>query len=217
MFRIFSYGAGDAYAEKSAETMTFVDACEKAATCSCNPGPVLATFVNFIRQEPIMTSRRTGASGGCTAAGLAAAVLALSWLSVANVRTQDTIVDPKRLEFTQDGGAIGFVLYAKPVQGRTIRVDLGPLLQDPKGNVTAAFPRLSPGTYAVTLAAYNHFGESEQSNVAPFRVVITERASRDPSPTAIGKRGGVTATTPGTGDGLGKRLWRLLIGDDSDP
>jgi hypothetical protein len=133
--------------------------------------------------------------------------------------------------FQHDGKNVsGFALYLEPADGSPIRIDLGMLKPDAKGLISAMLPKLPPGSYRAEVAAYNGLGESPRVPAGPPSFAVTAPASAssdanhathapqpvaDPTPGKTeDKKTGDTGSKKG---GVGKRFWKVLVGDDDKP
>ena len=148
------------------------------------------------------------------------------------------IEDPKRITFEHDGKDVsGFVLYLSPENGTPLRVDLGALKPDGKGIVSAQIPPLPAGHYRVEIAAYNVGGESPRVPANPPEFSVTKSMATAPATMSEHSMTGGSERTEGSQasgppptdakpaersksdnsgkkPGAGKRLWRLIVGDD---
>jgi hypothetical protein len=134
-------------------------------------------------------------------------------LSVVLGVAQSTEEKRPDLVFEHDGHDVrGFVLYARPEQGQEIRVDLGPVSGDSAGRRSVALPNLPPGTYTLSVAAYNAAGESARAAAAPGRISVAVEDGGD-SPRTVSTDTGGGAVQPGGSRGIFGRIWRVVVGD----
>lgn len=149
-----------------------------------------------------------------------------------SARNGSTVSNPSRIVFQHDGKDVsGFALYLEPESGSPIRIDLGMLKPDGKGLISATLPKLPSGSYRAGIAAYNGSGESPRVPAAPPSFVITASAAArsQPNPTtevqhapvadpASEKTEDTKAEDSGSKKGgVGKRFWKVLVGDDDKP
>jgi hypothetical protein len=143
-----------------------------------------------------------------------------------------TVSNPSRIVFQHDGKNVGgFVLYLEPQSGSPMRIDLGMLKPDAKGLISTTLPMLAPGSYRAEVAAYNGSGESPRVAAAPPSFVMTGPAAarseanhatdvrHEPVPEPAPKKT-EDKRTEDTGSkkaGVGKRFWKVLVGDDDKP
>lgn len=124
-----------------------------------------------------------------------------------------------RLAFEHRGdGVTGFVLYAQPAKGETVRVDLGQVKETSEGMRVIPLPPLPDGSYTLFVAAYNGKGESLRALVGRISVVASRaEILTDIVPSATAPSGPSASTTPVTPRkrGIFDRIWRLLIGEDA--
>jgi hypothetical protein len=134
--------------------------------------------------------------------------------------------DPRSIVFEHDGkDVLGFALYVQPASGSAIRIDLGPLRPDAKGVVTAAIPHLPAGLYRAEIAAYNGGGESPRVPADPPLFSISTPAAA-PASTVTDPRAAEPKTSepskplaanPPKKEPIGKRFWKVIVGDDDKP
>ena len=174
---------------------------------------------------------------------LAAAPLALALVQSTSVsarggqsaRDGSTVSNPGRIVFQHDGENVtGFVLYLHQESGSPMRIDLGMLKPDAKGVISAKLPKLQPGSYRAEVAAYNGSGESLRVAAAPPSFVVTGPAAArseanhapdvthepaaDPSPKKPAADPATKTDDSGSKKGgIGKRFWKVLVGDDDKP
>jgi hypothetical protein len=142
-----------------------------------------------------------------------------------------SVSNPGRIVFQHDGKNInGFVLYLQPESGSFMRIDLGMLRPDVKGLISTTIPRLPSGAYRVEVAAYNGSGESPRVAADPPWFIVTGSAAtrseanhaadvpnepvQDPTPKDMGEK---KSDKSGSKTGIGKRFWKVLVGDDDKP
>lgn len=152
-----------------------------------------------------------------------------------------TAQDFQRIVFQHEGKNIsGFVLYLEPQTGATVRLDLGPLVPDAKGQYSALLPAVPPGTYKVEIAAYNSAGESPRVPADPATLKVSApaamsghshegvvspppaRQASEPPKTTQSDNDAKKQSDPkkdgdAKKDGVGKKFWKVLVGDDDKP
>jgi len=143
-----------------------------------------------------------------------------------------SVSNPSRIVFQHDGKNVsGFVLYLQPEGGSPLRIDLGMLKPDAKGLMSATLPKLPSGSYRAEVAAYNASGESPRVPAAPPSFVVSGPAAvrseanhahevqREPVPDPASKKTeDKKAEDSGSKKGgVGKRFWKVLVGDDDKP
>ena len=143
-----------------------------------------------------------------------------------------TVSNPGRIVFQHDGKNVsGFALYLEPEGGSPIRIDLGMLKPDAKGLISATLPKLPPGSYRAEVAAYNGSGESPKvpaatpsftvtgpaaaPSEATFATHVQQEPVADPAPKKTEDK--KTDDTESKKGGIGKRFWKVLVGDDDKP
>jgi hypothetical protein len=144
---------------------------------------------------------------------------------------QDPPTNPPAVLFEHDGvGVDGFVLHLTPQQSpkRPIRI------LTPKTEAITARPHeyrillpvLRPGVYGVEVGAYNKHGEGPRTAGQPpfLRVQRGDRAYVPPPEEADGPTDTAVAPPPPPApppptlpnrSGIFKRLWRIVVGDDT--
>jgi hypothetical protein len=132
-----------------------------------------------------------------------------------------------RITFQHDGdGVTGFALYAESRDAKPVRVDLGMVPADARGNRTVVVPSLPDGTYALSVAAYNAKAESARVPAAPATVRFKAGLSNVDTGDAPARQAAATPpVVPAPVDapreaaaerpkGAMGRFWRILVGDD---
>jgi len=172
---------------------------------------------------------------GWLAAALAVVLVQSPWVPAQAGQSAgdgSTVPNPSRIVFQHDGKNVGgFVLYLEPQSDSPIRIDLGMLKPDAKGLISAKLPKLPSGSYRAEVAAYNGSGESPRVPAAPPSFVVTAPAAgrseanratdvqhepvADPAPKKADDK--KTEDTGSKKGGVGKRFWRVLVGDDDKP
>jgi hypothetical protein len=172
---------------------------------------------------------------GWLAAMVAVALVQSPWVTARagqSARDGSTVPSPGRIVFQHDGKNVsGFVLYLQPETGSPIRIDLGMLKPDAKGLISAALPKLPPGSYRAEVAAYNMSSESPRVAADPPSFVLTwPAAARSeanhatnvphepvPAPAPKKTKDKRTEDSGSKKSGVGKRFWKVLVGDDDKP
>jgi hypothetical protein len=105
------------------------------------------------------------------------------------------------------------------------------LKSDAKGLISATIPKLPSGSYRAEVAAYNGLGESPRVAAVPPSFVVTGPAParsaanqatdvrHEPPPNPAPKKTeDKKAEDSGSKKGgVGKRFWKVLVGDDDKP
>ncbi len=171
---------------------------------------------------------------GWLAAALAAALVQSPGVSAQagqSAGAGSTVSNPSRIVFQHDGKNVsGFALYLEPESGSPLRIDLGLLKPDAKGLISATLPKLPSGSYRAEIAAYNGLGESPRVPAAPPSFAVTAPAAAPseanhathvqepvPDPTQKKTADKKTEDTGSKKGGIGKRFWKVLVGDDDKP
>jgi hypothetical protein len=105
------------------------------------------------------------------------------------------------------------------------------LKPDAKGLISATLPKLPPGSYRAEVAAYNGSGESPKVPAATPSFTVTGPVAApseanhathverepvaDPAPKKTEDK--KTDDTGSKKGGIGKRFWKVLVGDDDKP
>ena len=172
---------------------------------------------------------------GWLVGALAVALVQSPWVPAQagqSARDGSTVSNPGRIVFQHDGKDVsGFVLYLQPEGGSPIRIDLGMLKPDAKGLISTTLPKLPSGSYRAEVAAYNGSGESPRVAAAPPSFVVTGPAAArseanhathvqhepvpDPAPKKTEDK--KTEDSGSKKGGVGKRFWKVLVGDDDKP
>src|SRR5258705_9385218 len=112
-----------------------------------------------------------------------------------------------------------------------IRIGLQTMNKDAKTLTSAVLPKLPSGSYRAEVAAYNGLGESPRVPAAPGSFVVTGPAAAHSEAnhatdvhhepvTAPAPKKAEDKKTEDTGSkkgGVGKRFWKVLVGDDDKP
>ena len=167
---------------------------------------------------------------GWLVAALALALAQSPWVAARagqSARDGSTVSNPRRIVFQHDGKNVdGFAVYLQQESGSPMRIDLGMLKPDAKGVISATLPKLPSGSYRAEVAAYNGLGESPRVAAAPPSFVVTGPAAarsevnrapdvqHEPATDAAPKK---TEDSGSKRDGIGKRFWKVLVGDDDKP
>jgi hypothetical protein len=96
------------------------------------------------------------------------------------------LTNPSTISFEHDAKDVtGFAAYVQAKSGGPRRVDLGSLQPDASGKIVVPMPPLPPGTYSISIAAYNQAGESARVDAQPSRFEVTAPVPSSVAPSAI--------------------------------